>query len=239
MATPSEEEYFTEWTKPFPRDVTDFGVKSADLRTITYNTPFYLYGIKFDIMASCVEFWEALYHANSFAKTFTKTFAFDIEMFFENGDMETKRFYITSHGKEVPHKAFVKTGKKIKKIKIKGGVKEISIRKVLGGYESKLVWNGKKYVTIDEPWYYTVRKYTEAEIKNLKLYEHPCIDSGMRIAGANGKIYAPAETAFPSPLRIFHKKIRNIMLVPLGCDYASVFKIKTKNGIQAITTLID
>ena len=237
-----KEEYFTDWIKPFPRDVTDFGTKSSDLQAITYNTPFYLYGVKFYITSSCYEYWKAHYNASPFLKTLTTQFTFYIEMTFENGKTEVKPFHITSTGKEHPTQSFVKTGKKIKKIQIKGYVNETHSREVLGGYntrtESYIGWDGKTHIRrIREPWYYTVTRYTHAEIKYLRLYEHPCIDSGMRIAGADGKIYTPAETAFPSPLRIFHKRVRNIMLVPLDCDYASIFKIKTKEGIQAITTL--
>lgn len=243
MPTPiKEEEYFTDWIKPFPRDVTDFGNKSADLQTITYTTPFYLYGIKFYIINSYYEHWNGHQNASNFLKSLTKQFAFDIEMTFENGEMQTKTFYVISTGKDCPNKSFIKTGKKIKKIQVKGFINETSSRKELGGYNEKtkteIGWDGKTHViTIREPWYYTVTKHTHAEIKDLRLYEHPYIDSGMRIAGINGKVYTPAETVFPSPLRIFHKRVRNIMIVPLGCDYASVFKIKTKDGIQAITTL--
>ncbi|WP_433168579.1 hypothetical protein [Treponema putidum] len=242
MAEPTQEEYFTDWIKPFPRDVTKFGIKSSDLKTITYNIPFYLYGIKFYIIGSSFEMWYGNSNASDFIKSITQTFTFNIKMTFENETTETKTFYITTTGKDDPNKSFVKTGKKIKKIEIQGGVRQESQRSVLGGYNKKTesYWglDGKLHTRIIEiPWYYTVTKYTYADIQNLKLYEHPYIDSGMRIAGANGKIYTPAETVFPSPLRIFHKRVRNIMLVPLGCDYASVFKIKTKDGIQAITTL--
>ncbi|WP_253696910.1 hypothetical protein [Treponema denticola] len=65
-------------------------------------------------------------------------------------------------------------------------------------------------------------------VDSVSVYEHPYIASGMRIAGTNGKAYTPAETVFPSPLRIFHKRVRNIMLVPINTQFASVFKIKTK-----------
>lgn len=240
--TIKKEEYFTDWIKPFPRDVTEFGTKSSDLQTITYDTPFYLYGIKFYIINSYYEYWDGHYNVSPFLKSLTKQFAFNIEMTFENEEIETKTFYVTSTGKDCPNKSFVKTGKKIKKIQVKGCINETHSREELGGYNTKITteigWDGKTHIiTIKEPWYYTVTRYTRVEIKYLKLYEHPCIDSGMRIAGTGGKIYTPAETAFPSPLRIFHKRVRNIMLVPLDCDYASIFKIKTKEGIQAITTL--
>lgn len=88
---------------------------------------------------------------------------------------------------------------------------------------------GRYYWFHEEVW--------SIKISDIYIYENPVLDSGMRIAGKNGKIYTPAESAFPSPLRIFHKRKRNIMLVPTDTKYASIFKIRTKDGIQAITTL--
>ncbi|MGP1530431.1 MAG: hypothetical protein ACTTI3_08905 [Treponema sp.] len=242
MADPTQEEYFTDWVKPFPRDVTEFGIISSDLKTVTYNIPFHLYGIKFFINAGSYEYWDGHQNASNDIKPITHTFSFIVKMTFEDNTVYHKEFSFSSYGQDVPHKSFVKTGKKIKRIEISKDFRQKTIREVYGGYNMRmeLVDDGYgkgHYKNVKEKWYYTVTKTLFAEIKDFRLYEHPCIDSGMRIAGANGKIYTPAETAFPSPLRIFHKRVRNIMLVPLNCDYASIFKIKTKEGIQAITTL--
>lgn len=89
---------------------------------------------------------------------------------------------------------------------------------------------------LNEPGFKLLKNGTFS-VDSVSVYEHPYIASGMRIAGTNGKAYTPAETVFPSPLRIFHKKVRNIMLVPINTQFASVFKIKTKDGLQEITIL--
>jgi len=86
-------------------------------------------------------------------------------------------------------------------------------------------------------YYWFHEEVWSIKISDIYIYENPVSDSGMRIAGKNGRIYTPAESAFPSPLRIFHKRKRNIMLVPTDTQYASIFKIQTKDRIKAITTL--
>lgn len=242
MAEPTQKEYFTEWTKPFPRDVTNFGVKSSDLKTITYDKPFFLYGIKLSLVGGCWEYWAGHGNASDMIKDITNVFTITIKMTFENGQFENKQFSLITTIRDDRQKSFVKTGKKIKKIEIIGCFRKEETRQEFGGYNERIeqYWgaDGKMHqTTVRVKWYYTVTRYTTINVEDFHLYEHPYTDSGMRIADKNGNVVIPAESVFPSPLRIFHKRIRNIMLVPLGCDFASVFKIKTKDGIRAITTL--
>ncbi|EMB19270.1 hypothetical protein [Treponema denticola] len=132
----------------------------------------------------------------------------------------------------------IKTGYRIKKVEVIVHGEGTDFRRENGGnIEGWIPVPGGKVWGIIGFWTWGVTTTTFVNVQTLHIYEYPYIDSGMRIAGVNGKVYTPAETVFSSPLRIFHKRVRNIMLVSLGCDYASVFKIKTKDGIQAITTL--
>ena len=237
-------EYFTTWTKPFPRDVSAFGEVSSNNQTITFNKAFYIYGIKFAAEAFCKETWEP--SSNAPTGTFgtikypDKTLKVDIKLTLDNGITEyTNPIYINVQGYDgfsggYTANGIIKTGYKIKKVEVIVHGEGIDFRREHGGL---IYGNIGGFWGVIGSWSWGVTTTTSVNVKALHIYEHPYIDSGMRIAGANGKIYIPAETVFPSPLRIFHKRVRNIMLVPLGCDYASVFKIKTKDGIQAITTL--
>lgn len=241
-------EDFTTWTKPFPRDVSAFGEVSSNNRTITFNKAFYIYGIKFAAEAFCKETWEP--SSNAPTGTFgtikypDKTLKVDIKLTLYNGKTEyTNPIYINVKGYDgfsggYTKNGIIKTGYRIKKVEVIVNGEGTEFRREDGGpiYGWIETGYGKVWGIIGF-WTWGVTTTTSVNVKSLHIYEYPYIDSGMRIAGANGKIYTPAETVFPSPLRIFHKRVRNIMLVPLGCDYASVFKIKTKDGIQAITTL--
>ncbi|WP_432892927.1 hypothetical protein [Treponema putidum] len=241
-------EYFTTWTKPFPRDVSAFGEVSSNNRAITFNKAFYIYGIKFAASASCKEEWRP--SSNAPTGTFgtvkypDKTLKVDLRLTLDNDKVEyTNPIYINVQGYDgfsggYTENGIIKTGYKIKKVEVIIHGEGTTFRQENGGTIYGWIYTGYgKVWGVIGFWTWGVTTTTFVNVKKLHIYEYPYIDSGMRIAGANGKVYTPAETVFPSPLRIFHKRVRNIMLVPLGCDYASVFKIQTRGGIQAITTL--
>lgn len=239
MAEPTQKE-IQEFLRRYPRDITAFMTISQDNRTIKSPQYFYLYGFKIEVKAKCFviltpsvdapseERWKYKYSCPGHPFSITPI------LFLNNGQIKrlSQIDVIIKEGYEqrIQTTAIIQTGYAINKVVFEvAGEFEINIKKD-GGW-----WHDGNGV---RTWYWSGSTIPTCKITNVYLYEHPYIDSGMRITGHDGKIYIPAETVFPSPFRIYHKRVRNIMLVPFGHEHASIFKIKTKDGIRAISTII-
>lgn len=239
MAEPTQEE-IQAFLRRYPRDVTAFMTISRDNRTIESPHDFYLYGFEINVEAHCAVFLGN--NKNIPPKTLPKYkysypgchFSITPILFLNNG--QTARLsqidVVIKQGYEwrAQTTAVIQTGYAIEKVVFEvDGESEIELSEIVERWYK----DGQGYI-----WTISGSTIPECRITSVHFYEHPYIDSGMRIMGHNGKIYAPAETVFPSPFRIYHKRIRNIMLVPFGHEHASIFKIKTKDGIRAISTII-
>ncbi len=251
--------YFDDWYKPFTRDVTKFATQK-DNSGLKFDTPFYLFGLQIIAYAHRQEEVTFSYDGDHNPDPYFVPSIKDVEgsvrlqvtLIFEDGtEKKIAPFVMTGY---IPNESYIATAstknvkllnesKKVKSISITNLDAElegsVSVKRYKDGVIKVVTQNGVVYYI--PKWgtaTYVTTRSSQYKLLDIKAYERPQKDSGMRIQG-DGIIYTPAETEFPSPLRIYHNGVKNIMLVPKGCDYASVFKIKTEEGYQAITTLID
>ena len=243
MAEPTQEE-IELWLKQYPREVSKFATKSHNLRSLSFDKSFYSYGIKVKVTAKYKETWTPKGQPPSGIYTTTvhpgKIFSITPILTLNTGvQTSTSAEYVevkAGYNGRQQYSAIVFGTPKpfLKKIdlSISGEIDDTIDSDVFFyyGYDDYGRWRRLA-------WWWSKHREGTFSVDYVSVYEHPYIDSGMRIAGTNGKVYTPAETVFPSPLRIFHNRVRNIMLVPINTQFASVFKINTKDGIQAITTL--
>ncbi len=242
-------------------DEIDKDFKIRQEVSVEFETPFYIYGLQLDAntnwfktseywlirekdkwghpISGYPKIWEenGWYSDREFkVEKIKKNIILLAILVFEDNSAEVLKTFVMEGGTSRKKIRLLNKAKKVKKITIKN----ISTDIIFYGVEGPTDFYKKEsneYIRVG--WFFC-KTYAEPafSIEEIKIYENPQIDSGMRIKG-DGIIYKPAESLFPSPLRIYNGRIRNIMLVPKGCDYASVFKIKTEEGLQAITTLIN
>lgn len=239
MGEPTQEE-IQGFLRRYPRDVTEFATISNNKRNSQFDRAFYLYGFQITVEAECSILITTGADAPNEYKNKYKyvnpghTFIIVPILHLESGEtIEDSSTFVTikeGYSSRIQTIATIYAGYKITKIsfRVEGETKKVFAEK--GGY-----YTGPNGVVV---WQWAGSTIPLCEIISISLFEHPYIDSGMRIMGKDGKVYIPAETVFPSPLRIFHKRVRNIMLVPFGHTHASIFKIMTKDGVRAISTII-